>query len=78
MFTFLNEINFMKSLNDIIQSNPDTDLLFAALECVENILYFGKQISHDKKNNPFLIQLYKLKTADKLEELQYHDEDKIY
>lgn len=73
MFKFLNEINFMKYLTDIIQSNPDNDLMFAALECVENMLYFGTKISKEKKTNPYLIQIYKLNAADKLEDLQYHN-----
>lgn len=47
------------------------------LECIEAALFVGGQ-GGSKQENKFTRELYRLKIVPKLEELQHHEEDKIY
>ena len=61
----------------IRDDKKDTSLLETTLECLGYVLHLGAQFKNENKN-PFVQDLFAENLVPRLEELQYHDSDKVY
>lgn len=76
---FLVENDLIKALLDVMALKPSADILFDAIEILENVLSSGNDYGVSNGiPNPYLMTVEKLGGVKLIEELQRYQDPKVY